>query len=104
VRKRKNGENLAPLCPTPQKDALMPLSVLDSVLSTCDADDKIVKSMDKLQNFVSKVYNTVLYKAQSTPIIRNNENNISRSLADVKMLCRLFLLIVVHHIIGYGTL
>jgi hypothetical protein len=52
----KHGENLAPLHLTSHKDALMSLSLLDSVLSSSEADDKIVKSMDKLQNFVPKVY------------------------------------------------
>jgi hypothetical protein len=37
----------------------MPLLVLDLVLSASDADDKIVKSMNKLQNFVPKEYKTV---------------------------------------------
>jgi hypothetical protein len=41
---------------TPHKHALMPLSVLDSVLSVSNADNKIVKSMGKLQNFVPKGY------------------------------------------------
>lgn len=31
-------------------------SVLDSVLSASEAEDKIVKSMDKLQTSVPKVY------------------------------------------------
>jgi hypothetical protein len=52
----EHGANLTPLLPNPHKDALMLLSVLESVLSSSEANDKIVKSMDKLQNFVPKVY------------------------------------------------
>jgi endonuclease III len=55
----KKRENPAPPCPTPHKDALMLLSVLDSVLSASNTDDRTAKSMDKLQNFVPKVYNMV---------------------------------------------
>jgi hypothetical protein len=40
----------------PHKDALMVLSVLDSVISASDADDRIVKDVD----FVSKVYKSSL--------------------------------------------
>jgi len=57
-------KNLAPLHPTPHKDALMSLSVLDSVLSSCEADDKILKSMDKVQNFVPKVYKNGLKQSR----------------------------------------
>jgi hypothetical protein len=42
--------------PPPRKDALMALSVLDSVVNVSDADNRLVKAMDELQDFVSKVY------------------------------------------------
>jgi hypothetical protein len=35
-----------------QKDAFMALSVLDTVISAIDADEKIVKVMDDIQDFV----------------------------------------------------
>ena len=61
----EHGENLAPLHPTPHKDALMSLSMLDSILS--EVDDKIVKSMDKLQNFVPEVYENGLKQNTTDP-------------------------------------
>jgi hypothetical protein len=42
------------------KDALMALSVLDFIISSSDADEGVVKVMDVLQNFVSKVYKYTL--------------------------------------------
>jgi hypothetical protein len=38
----------------------MALSVLDSVLSSGDANERIVKAMDELQDFVSKAYKNTL--------------------------------------------
>jgi hypothetical protein len=34
----------------------MVLLVLDSVVNVSDADDRLIKAMDELQDFVSKVY------------------------------------------------
>ena len=52
----EHGENLALLHLTSHKDALMSRQCLNSVLSLSKADDKIVKSIDNMQNFVPKVY------------------------------------------------
>jgi hypothetical protein len=35
---------------------LISFSVLDSVLSPSDTDERIVKALDELQDFVSKMY------------------------------------------------
>jgi hypothetical protein len=43
-----------------RKDALMALSLLDSVISSSDTDKRIVKAMDELQGFVSKVCKNTL--------------------------------------------
>jgi hypothetical protein len=43
---------------TPRKEALMALLLLYSAVSECDADDGIMKVMDELQDFVSKVHKT----------------------------------------------
>jgi hypothetical protein len=50
------------LLPVPPgcKYALMTLSVLDCIISLCDVDGKIVKSMDELKDFVSKMYKNTL--------------------------------------------
>jgi hypothetical protein len=51
------GEEMQWLSAHPtQKDAFMALSVLDAVISASDADEKIVKAMDDIQDFVSKIY------------------------------------------------
>jgi hypothetical protein len=44
-----------PARPT-RKDAFTALSVLDTVISASDADKKIVKTTDDIQDFVSKIY------------------------------------------------
>jgi hypothetical protein len=38
------------------KDTFTELSVLDTVISASDANEKIVKAMDDIQDFVSKIY------------------------------------------------
>lgn len=50
---------------TPCKEALMALLLLYSAVSESDADDRIMKVMDELQDFVSKVHKTCL-KQRST--------------------------------------
>jgi hypothetical protein len=42
------------------KDAFTALSVLDTVINSGDADEKIVKAMDDIQDFVSKIYRQFL--------------------------------------------
>ena len=44
----------------PRKEALMVLSLLYSAVSASDADNGIMKAMDELQHFVSKVYKNCL--------------------------------------------
>jgi hypothetical protein len=44
----------------PHKVAVMALSLLDVVVIASDTDDRIVKVMDELQDFVSKVYENSL--------------------------------------------
>jgi hypothetical protein len=46
------GMQPLPVCPT-QKDAFTALSVLDTVISVSDADEKIVKMTDDIQDSVS---------------------------------------------------
>jgi hypothetical protein len=51
------GEGMQPLPARPTwKDGLIALSVLDTVISASDADDKIVKVMDDIQDFVFNIY------------------------------------------------
>jgi hypothetical protein len=58
------------------RSCIVTLSVLDSVVSSCDADKRVGKAMDELKNFVSKVYENTLkqrsvesyYKEQWTEI------------------------------------
>jgi hypothetical protein len=57
--------------PTPHKDALMLLSVPDSVLSASDTDDKIVKAMDKPKNSVPKVYKNGLKQSTIDSYYKN---------------------------------
>jgi hypothetical protein len=45
--------------------------VLDSVLSVSDADDKIVKAMDKLQNSMQKVYKNGLKQSTIDSYYKN---------------------------------
>jgi hypothetical protein len=50
----EDGEGMQPLPVRPtRKDAFIALSVLDTVISASDADEKIVKAMDDIQVFVS---------------------------------------------------
>jgi hypothetical protein len=49
------GMQLLPARPT-RKDAFTALSVLDTVISASDANEKILKVMDDIQEFVSKIY------------------------------------------------
>jgi hypothetical protein len=42
------------------KDTFTALSVLDTVISAGDANEKTVKAMDDIQNFVSKIYRQFL--------------------------------------------
>jgi adenine C2-methylase RlmN of 23S rRNA A2503 and tRNA A37 len=53
----EKGEEMQPLPerPTP-RDVFTALSVLDGVISSSDADEKIVKALDEIQNFVSEIY------------------------------------------------
>jgi hypothetical protein len=46
-------------------------------VSECDADDGIMKVMDELQDFVSKVHKTCWNKDRLTHILRSNENEHS---------------------------
>lgn len=56
-----NMKEIQPL-PTwpPRKEALMVLSLLYSAVSASDADNGIMKAMDELQHFVTKVYKNCL--------------------------------------------
>jgi hypothetical protein len=50
----EEGEGMQPLPARPtRKDTSTALSVLDTVISASDADEKIVKAMDDIQDFVS---------------------------------------------------
>jgi hypothetical protein len=53
----EEGEGMQPLpvCPT-RKDTFTALSELDTEISASDADEKIVKAMYDIQDFVSKIY------------------------------------------------
>jgi hypothetical protein len=61
------------------KDAFTALLMLDTVISENDADEKIVKVMDDIQEFVSKIYKQSL-KKRSTELYFNplkpNGNNV----------------------------
>jgi hypothetical protein len=56
-RWEEEGEEMQLLsaCPA-QKDTFMALSVSDTVISASEADDKIVKVIDDIQDFVSTIY------------------------------------------------
>jgi hypothetical protein len=51
----------------------MALLILDSVVSSSDGDDSLVKATDKLQDCVFKVYTKILEQT-STPIQKNNKH------------------------------
>jgi hypothetical protein len=54
----------------------MALSLLDSVISSCDGNDRITKGIDKVQDFVSKAdKNTLKQRSEGQLhfILRNNE-------------------------------
>jgi hypothetical protein len=50
------------LLPVPPgcKYALMALSMLNCIISLCDADEKIVNAMDELKDFMLKMYKNTL--------------------------------------------
>jgi hypothetical protein len=43
-----------------RKDTFTAFSVLDCVISSCDADEKIMKAINEIQDFVSKIYKNSL--------------------------------------------
>jgi hypothetical protein len=52
--RKRRGRRCSPLPERPtRKDAFTALSVLDCVISSRDADEKIVKALDEIQDFVS---------------------------------------------------
>jgi hypothetical protein len=55
----------------PHKDALMVLLVLNSVVSAGDADDRIMKAMDELHDFTSKVYKNSLKQSSTNSYFGN---------------------------------
>jgi hypothetical protein len=59
--------------PPPHQDAIMALSVLDTVECASDTND-IMKAVDELQDFVSKVYTNDLKQSSSNSYLRNNDN------------------------------
>jgi hypothetical protein len=53
----EEGEGMQPLPARPtRKDTFTALSVLDTVISASYANEEIVKAMDDVQDFVSKIY------------------------------------------------
>jgi hypothetical protein len=64
------GIQLLPARPT-RKDAVTALLVLDTVISASDADEKIVKEMDDIQEFVSKTYTQSLKQRSIDSYLRN---------------------------------
>jgi hypothetical protein len=62
----EQGEGMQPLPARPtREDAFTALSVLDTVISANDANEKIVMAMDDIQDFVSKIYRQ-FFKQRST--------------------------------------
>lgn len=59
--------------PPPHQDAIMALSVLDTVECVSDTND-IMKAVDELQDLVSKVYTNGLKQSPSNCYLRNNDN------------------------------
>jgi cellulose biosynthesis protein BcsQ len=53
------------------------LSVLDTVITATNADEKIVKAMDDIQDFVSKIYKKSLNKVLLNHILRSNYQMLS---------------------------
>jgi hypothetical protein len=57
----EDGEEMQPLPEhLTRKDAFTALSVLDRVNSSSDDDEKIVKALEEIQDFVSKIYKNSL--------------------------------------------
>jgi hypothetical protein len=81
------GEGAQPLPARPtRKDAFTALSVLDTVISASDADERIVKAMDDIQDFVSKIYRQSLkqrsidsYFKKQLPNVKFRQVNCSRA-------------------------
>jgi hypothetical protein len=59
--------------PPPHQDAIMTLSVLDTVECASDMND-IMKAVDELQDFVSKVHTNGFKQSSSNSCLRNNDN------------------------------
>jgi hypothetical protein len=66
---------LLPACP-PRKDTFVALSVLDTGISASDANEKIVKAMDDIQNFVSKIYKQSLKQRSTETYFKTQLPNI----------------------------
>jgi hypothetical protein len=64
-----------PACPT-RKDALMALSELEIVISANDADEKIVKTIHDIQDFVSKIYKQSLKQRSIEPHFKKQLPNV----------------------------
>jgi hypothetical protein len=78
----------------------MALLVLDSVVNVSDAGDRLVKVMDELNDFVSKMYKNS-FKQRSNPTLRNNENKHRSNFDKHEHFLRaLPVLIVFHYVIG----
>jgi hypothetical protein len=56
-------------CPA-RKDTFTALSVLDTVICESDADEKIVKTMDDIQDFVPSIYRQSLKQRSTYHILR----------------------------------
>jgi hypothetical protein len=51
----------------------MVLLVLDSTITSSDANDRVIKAMDELQEFVSRTHKNTLNRGQLNPTLRSNK-------------------------------
>jgi hypothetical protein len=76
------AEGMQPLAAWPsRKGAYMALSVFGTITSSSDADKKIVKLMEDIQDFVSKIYKQSLKQ-------RSTESYFTKQLRNIKFLTR----------------
>jgi hypothetical protein len=72
----REGMQPLPARPT-RKDAFTAPSVLDTVISASDSDEKIVKVMDDIQDLISKIYRQVLKQRSIDSYFKKQLPNIT---------------------------
>jgi hypothetical protein len=85
---------------TPPQDAIMALSVLDTVESSSDTNENIMKAMAEVQDYESNVYKKGLKQSSSNSYLRNNDNKHQPKFDKCEHFLLAFsVLIVLHYII-----